>query len=56
MSRAEAAAAKMRHEIRKAKESDTFINRSVTFVLYEDGAERFVHLPHMKYFVFLSGQ
>lgn len=56
MSRADVAAAKMRQEIRTAKENDTFMNRNVVFVMHEDGAERFVHLPRTKYFNFLSKQ
>lgn len=43
----------MRVAIIKAKQSDTFINREVVFVL-EDGRE--IHLPHMKYFRWICQQ
>jgi len=56
MSRADREAALMRLEINNAKKTDTFINREAVFVLWEDGKERHVHLPHMKYFIFLSNQ
>lgn len=56
MSRADRAAALMRLEINNAKKTDTFINRNVVFVIWEDGQERIVHLPYMKYFKFLSQQ
>ena len=56
MSRADRAAALMRLEINNAKKNDTFINRATSFVLWEDGKERIVHLPHMKYFRWISQQ
>lgn len=58
MSRADRAAALMRLEILNAKKADTFINRDVVFVTQweDDQAEKALHLPHMKYFHFLSQQ
>lgn len=56
MSRKDRTAALKRLEIMNAKKADTFINRNVVFVMWEDGQERHVHLPHMKYFHFLSQQ
>lgn len=56
MNRNDRANALMRLKINNAKKTNTFINRNVVFVMYEDGQERNVHLPYMKYFKFLSQQ
>lgn len=56
MNRNDRAAALMRLKILNAKRTGTFINHNVVFVMWEDGQERAVHLPHMKYFRWLSQQ
>lgn len=55
MSRADKEAAAGRMAIRNAKLTDTFMNRSQVYVLYEEetATERPVYLPHQKFWRYL---
>ncbi len=58
MSRKDREDALMRLEIVKAKKNNTFIDRRVVYVLWDEetGIERAVYLPFKRYFDFLSKQ